>query len=139
MCGENSRGHAARDHLQGEEQRCAGAQRSRARRFARRSQSADAVEAQQAATRNLAGVAKHDLRGEQARQPLAAEQDEGHVSVVRTWHLAKSEERFPHSPLMARCLAAAGLPTIFRATAPPCPARTPYTCLAPCARVSASS
>src|ERR1035437_3219976 len=82
MCGENSRGHAARDHLQGEEQRCAGAQRSRAGRFARRSQSADAIEAQQAAARTLAGVAGHDLGGKQARQPLAAEQSEGYVSVA---------------------------------------------------------
>src|ERR1035438_2381446 len=88
MCGENSRRHAARNHLPGEEQRRAGAQRSRARRFARRNQSAYAVETQQAAARTLAGVAGHDLGGEQAGQPLAAEQDEGHVSVAGTWRLA---------------------------------------------------
>ena len=72
-------------HIQGEEQRSTGPQRPWARRFARRSQGADAVQADQAATRTVAGAAEHIVGREQACQSLAAEQGEGYFSVERRW------------------------------------------------------
>ena len=73
---EGPRRHADGNDLQGQGQRRAGAEWPWPRRSAHRGEGADPGEAQPAAARTAGGAAHHDLGGEQACQPLAAEQGE---------------------------------------------------------------